>query len=62
MLPRSEGYRVAGDAWLTASPRTKQSLSALNVALQMQYDLWHAEHSTEAGRIAVKPLKGRRAA
>lgn len=32
------------------------------LALQMQYDLWHAEHSAEAGRIAVKPLKGRKAA
>jgi addiction module HigA family antidote len=32
------------------------------LALQMQYDLWHAEHSAQAGRIAVKPLKARRAA
>jgi addiction module HigA family antidote len=32
------------------------------LALQMQYDLWHAEHSAEAGRIAVKPLKGRKTA
>ena len=32
------------------------------LALQMQYDLWHAEHSAKAGRIAVKPLRARKAA
>ena len=32
------------------------------LALQMQYDLWHAEHSAGAGRIAVKPLTARKAA
>jgi addiction module HigA family antidote len=32
------------------------------LALQMQYDLWHAEHSQPAGRIAVKPLRTRKAA
>jgi len=32
------------------------------LALQMQYDLWHAEHSARAGRIAVKPLRARKAA
>lgn len=32
------------------------------LALQMQYDLWHAEHSGRAGGIAVKPLKARKAA
>jgi antitoxin HigA-1 len=32
------------------------------IALQMQYDLWHAEHSERAKRIAVKPLKARKAA
>jgi addiction module HigA family antidote len=32
------------------------------LALQMQYDLWHAEHSQRAGRMAVKPLKAHKAA
>jgi addiction module HigA family antidote len=32
------------------------------IALQMQYDLWHAEHSERARRITVKPLKARKAA
>ena len=32
------------------------------IALQMQYDLWHAEHSDRARRITVKPLKARKAA
>jgi addiction module HigA family antidote len=32
------------------------------IALQMQYDLWHAEHSELATKITVKPLKARKAA
>jgi addiction module HigA family antidote len=32
------------------------------LALQMQYDLWHAEHSAKAGSITVKPLRARKAA
>jgi addiction module HigA family antidote len=32
------------------------------LALQMQYDLWHAEHSERARMIAVKPLKAKKAA
>ena len=32
------------------------------LALQMQYDLWHAEHSERGGNIAVKPLQARKAA